>query len=628
MEDRETLTGGGVNEVVRIGATVRRLTGAWSPLVHGLLRHVRERGFTAAPAVHEVTDDGFEILDFLPGEVSNYPPTPAAASQTALESAAELLRAYHDATVGYAPGVTEGWMLPARSPAEVICHGDYAPHNCVLDGERVVGVIDFDTAHPGPRLWDIGYAVYRWAPTTAPGNADGFGTAEQQARRARTFCDRYGLDAAGRAGLVDAITARLHALVDFMRAQAAAGNEAFARHLADGHHLQYLADAAYVEQQRPVFERHLLMAGHPQPSAAHGAGLADPRPAVRARAALALPVGDEAAGDPAAGDEAAAEAVQVLLDVARTPRAVELSEQPGPDTPTAAELLALRRAVIAELCERVSDFGPLHGCATAALPLAFREAPCPDLGPYLRRAFPDGWPAPGTCDGYQRAFAGALADEAHRWQGQQEANRIATLRSLGLPADIDTWRALSKDYPELSTAADIVVLDTRLSLRWKPWMYVGHDRTDPAFPAGVVGTLVRRLVDEGLEVTVTVESDLRFTVYASGWGPAPMSPGRGAAEVLLAEEQFWYSTTTAVLARVAAFCSTTRVQSTTGGRGYAQGYAELLPLGPLHDLGPAAEPGAGDSVRITCTLDADWLPPGTALPDRLDLPARVVDLRS
>ncbi|MEV4556623.1 phosphotransferase [Kitasatospora sp. NPDC049285] len=253
MPDQETLRGG-VNQVVRIGATVLRPTGPRSPAVHGLLTHLRARGFTAAPAFHGLTEDGREILDFLPGEVSNYPPTPAAASRTALLTAARLLRAYHDATLGY---TADGWMLPAREPVEVVCHGDFAPHNCVLDGERVVGVIDFDTAHPGPRLWDVAYAVYRWAPTTAPGNADGFGTPVEQARRVREFCDAYGLDPADRAALVDAVADRLHALVDFMHAEAAAGNAAFASHLADGHHLMYLADAAYVRRERALFEAEL-----------------------------------------------------------------------------------------------------------------------------------------------------------------------------------------------------------------------------------------------------------------------------------------------------------------------------------------------------------------------------------
>ncbi|MEV4764593.1 aminoglycoside phosphotransferase family protein [Micromonospora chokoriensis] len=258
MADQEVLTGGGVNEVVRIGATVRRPTGPWSRRVHDLLRHLAVQGFRGPPRFHEVTGDGYEILDFLPGDVSDYPATPAAASAEALTTAARLLRAYHDATVGYARSAPrDGWQVAATAPVEVICHGDYAPHNCVLDGNRVVGIIDFDHAQPGPRLWDVAYAAYRWVPMTAPGNADGFGDTVGQATRLRTFCDEYGLDSAHRAALVDTVVARLHAVVDFMRTQAAAGNPAYAGHLAAGHHVQYLSDAAYVIEQRAVFEQHL-----------------------------------------------------------------------------------------------------------------------------------------------------------------------------------------------------------------------------------------------------------------------------------------------------------------------------------------------------------------------------------
>ncbi len=254
----EPLAGGGVNEVVRVGETVRRLTGAWSPLVHELLGRLRAGGFTAAPSVHEVTADGFEVLDFIPGDVGNYPLSPAVTSLSALRGAAALLRDYHDHTAAYAAQAPrQGWMVPARDPVEVICHGDFAPYNCVLRGTEVVGIIDFDAAHPGPRVWDIAYAVYRWAPMTGPANPDGFGTPEEQAARVRTFCDAYGLDAAGRAELVGTVITRLHALVAFMRAEAAAGNAAFARHLAEGHDRLYLADIAHVERTRDVFERHL-----------------------------------------------------------------------------------------------------------------------------------------------------------------------------------------------------------------------------------------------------------------------------------------------------------------------------------------------------------------------------------
>ena len=49
------------------------------------------------------------------------------------------------------------WQTPAHKPPEVICHNDFAPDNMVFDGRRrLVGVIDGDTASPGPRVWDLG----------------------------------------------------------------------------------------------------------------------------------------------------------------------------------------------------------------------------------------------------------------------------------------------------------------------------------------------------------------------------------------------------------------------------------------------------------------------------------------
>ena len=241
----ELLTGGGINDVYRIGQTVRRPVGPWSPRVHGLLRHLRERGFTGAPDFHGIDDEGREVLTFFPGEVANYPLSPAARSEEALVSAARLLRAYHDATAGY--DHRTGWMLPVREPAEVVCHGDFAPYNCVLDGTTAIAMIDFDTAHPAPRLWDVAYAVYRWAPFTHPDNHDGFGTAADQAARAERFCDAYGLE--DRSGLGTAVAERLTALVEFMHARADEGDQAFASHIADGHDRLYLRDAEYARRE-------------------------------------------------------------------------------------------------------------------------------------------------------------------------------------------------------------------------------------------------------------------------------------------------------------------------------------------------------------------------------------------
>ncbi|MEV2268841.1 phosphotransferase enzyme family protein [Nonomuraea africana] len=238
------LAGGGVNQVVRAGGTVRRPTGPWTPAVHRLLAHLAAAGFDGAPRAHGLDAEGREILDFVPGEVAHYPLPAYAWTDAALREVGRMLRAYHDATVGCP--VEGPWYLPAREPAEVICHGDVAPYNTVFRDGLPVAFIDFDTAHPGPRLSDVAYAAYRFVPLSAVGNGEAVVPVAEQARRLRLFCDAYGLPSAERAALPRMVGERLHALVDLMRAQAAAGNAAFAGHLADGHDTLYLTDAAHI----------------------------------------------------------------------------------------------------------------------------------------------------------------------------------------------------------------------------------------------------------------------------------------------------------------------------------------------------------------------------------------------
>lgn len=99
----------------------------------------------------------------LPGTVPG-PLVGDAAYGAALVSAAQFLRGFHDATAPFAAELPrDGWMFPAGSPVEVVVHGDYAPCNCVLDGDRVVGLVDVDTARPGPRIVDVATGAYRWA---------------------------------------------------------------------------------------------------------------------------------------------------------------------------------------------------------------------------------------------------------------------------------------------------------------------------------------------------------------------------------------------------------------------------------------------------------------------------------
>lgn len=239
---------GGRDGILRVGSAVHRPAGPWTRQVHRLLQHLWHNGFTCAPQPLGFDEQGREIVSHIPGEVSNYPLSQSATSHEALISAAALLRRYHDATVNFLalPGVLDSWQLPSRPPFEVICHGDFAPYNVVLEGNRAIGIIDFDTAHPAPRMWDIAYALYRWAPLTNPNNPDGFGDGSEQAARAVAFCDAYGLEPGARRGLITLVADRLQVLVDFMYAEARAGNSAFAANLRDGHHLLYVADIEYI----------------------------------------------------------------------------------------------------------------------------------------------------------------------------------------------------------------------------------------------------------------------------------------------------------------------------------------------------------------------------------------------
>ncbi len=243
---------GGTRVVRRHGDVVVRPAAPASHAVHRLLRHLHDNGFVGAPEPLGFDDDGNELLTFVRGVVPDAL-TPELRTTDLLESAARLLRRMHDASVGFVPRPQDAWWLPTREPVEVMCHGDAAQYNCVVRDGRVVAFIDFDAAHPGPRSWDVAYAVYRFAPLQAPSNVESFGSPAEQGRRVALFARAYDEDAGPE--IVDVVPKRLAALVDFMRAQAAAGHEAFQRHIREGHVALYETDIEYVRAHRETLRR-------------------------------------------------------------------------------------------------------------------------------------------------------------------------------------------------------------------------------------------------------------------------------------------------------------------------------------------------------------------------------------
>jgi aminoglycoside phosphotransferase (APT) family kinase protein len=184
---------------------------------------------------------GREILAFVPGEVHAYPMPAWMWNDAILVAATTLLRRFHDATVDFRP-VDAHWRRPAHEPAEVVCHNDYAPYNLVFDGRTLAGAIDFDTASPGPRAWDLAYLAYRLVPLTARENPDAPATPEaERDRRLDLLCATYGAPADAEA-VGAAVPERLEELRAFTLARARDGGPP---ELAD-HAALYAADARYV----------------------------------------------------------------------------------------------------------------------------------------------------------------------------------------------------------------------------------------------------------------------------------------------------------------------------------------------------------------------------------------------
>lgn len=73
---------------------------------------------------------------------------------------------------------------------------------------------------------------------------------DEQLRRAEIFCTTHGATSEERQALPETICRRLQALVDFMQARAAAGDDTFVEDVASGDAKLYLDDIAYLRQHR------------------------------------------------------------------------------------------------------------------------------------------------------------------------------------------------------------------------------------------------------------------------------------------------------------------------------------------------------------------------------------------
>lgn len=234
--DEVPLAGGNVSAgVVRVGATVRKPAGAWTPAVHALLEHLAAVGFDGAPRSYGLDERGRHVLGWVDGVVTQpYVPGPT------LEEVGVLARRLHDATAGFVPPADAVWGTPIRPGGEdLVVHHDLAAWNLVHGAGRSVW-IDWDAAGPGTRVEDLAWSAISFADLDPAG--------------VRALADGYGLDEAARRSLAAAVAPRAAGMAELLRT----GGEPWSRLAAAGHLAAWEAITARAEASAPALEAALL----------------------------------------------------------------------------------------------------------------------------------------------------------------------------------------------------------------------------------------------------------------------------------------------------------------------------------------------------------------------------------
>jgi len=233
VNEEVPLEGGAIAEVVRVGDTVRRSTGPWTPEVHALLRHLEAVGCDLAPRVLGIDGRGREILTYLPGTTISPHHLDLLELDETLVRAGAFVAELHAA-------------LPRDAEGTMTLHGDLGPWNVLVDGDRWFA-IDWDSTHRGVAAWEVAYCLHAfcslWADRAlAPAEA---------IRRMRAFAAGYSLDDDDLATTMSLVPERLLEVARFVHQRADEGGPGFVRLLAEGHADMWRMNAAHAATQLP-----------------------------------------------------------------------------------------------------------------------------------------------------------------------------------------------------------------------------------------------------------------------------------------------------------------------------------------------------------------------------------------
>lgn len=173
---------GGVDKV---GRTVRRPTGPWTPAVHEFLAFLASSGLRGVPEVLGVEGDR-EVLSYVSGR--GVPVDKEVVLDEVLVEAVAWLREFHDIAEGFRPTEPLRWRageMELRAD-QIVCHNDPGTYNFIIEGGHFVAMVDWDMAGPGDRLDDLAFLAWTGVPFDRPASD------EDVLRRLDLVVDTYG----------------------------------------------------------------------------------------------------------------------------------------------------------------------------------------------------------------------------------------------------------------------------------------------------------------------------------------------------------------------------------------------------------------------------------------------------
>jgi hypothetical protein len=236
MEER--LAGGNAGGAVRVGDTVRRAAGPWTPAVHAVLSYLADQEFSGSPRPLGIDSQDREILSFLEGEtVGDAMPWPGwVHAEDTLVQVARWIRGYHEAIADFVAPAGASWRMGGQwRPRLIIGHNDAAPYNAVWRDGALAGFFDWDMAGPVSAEWDLAFTAFSWVPLHARHvvAAEGFTDFPARPHRLSLFLAEYGWPGPV-ADFLQVVRARIRAHANGIRRLAAGGDPLFEGLVAQG----------------------------------------------------------------------------------------------------------------------------------------------------------------------------------------------------------------------------------------------------------------------------------------------------------------------------------------------------------------------------------------------------------